>query len=60
MYESKLERVGKRFFLTCYYDRTARNWDQAITQALERHGLKVGAATIICKPFKKGANENER
>ena len=55
MDESRIETDGKRKFLTCFYDRTARNWDAVIQAALRKHGLKVGECTVLCKPLKKGA-----
>lgn len=56
MHQSKLETDGKRKFLTCFYDRRLKDWDQVIQAALLKHNLKAGQCTVLCKPLKGETN----
>jgi len=56
MDQSRIETVGRHRYLICYYNRIRKNYDEVITQAMERHGV-TEKVTVFCYPERKQPND---
>jgi len=56
MDQSRIETVGNREYLVCFYNRAKKNYDEAIKQAMERHGV-TEKVTTFCYPERKQPND---
>jgi hypothetical protein len=47
MQESRIETIGRRQYLICYYDKRKKNYNEVIEAAMKKHGIKKPITTFV-------------